>query len=925
MLGENGRMASQPSSLREGLRRVALDLHMHTPASHDWVGGQIDPKELVQQAIDAGLAAIAVTDHQTGEWIDQVKEAAEGTGLVVFPGVEANNLAGAEGIHLVALFDVDATSRDIDGFLAAIGAITGVGQARRRQSATLGILQVLDKVLELRGIAVLAHCQSSKGVLGEMRGDIRTQVVQHPAVLAAEAPASEYHDQEKARKGERTYDYLDGTDPAYKRKLAVFQSSDNPAADGHGHSLDGIGRRFTYFYVEDPICLESLRQCFIDREVRIAYPDLDEEAPGVEVRTGIPRISSISIKGGFLDDLSLSLHPGLTTLIGPKGSGKSLLVELIRFVLDQLPSQPEILKDHEAKLEKRLGLYGQVKLTLVDAAGTEHVITRTYDPANGHQYEDASFDVAELFPCHLLSQGQIVRLAESEDEQIRFIDSFFDFHSHQRGIREREEVLAELDKEVAVQIRARKATGKFEVERRTLSERIDAIDKQLQSPIFAEYRTGQRKAQVTADAIEVLSELASAVAEAQSSAGAVAVPELPAELKDDPLVRRLIDKADQARKDVLQRYGKAADDLEKAATEAQADRESWLPDFKKLEGEYNDEIQKAGGDAAKLNQQRTQLVGSSTQTDSKLRKARLQADQLRPTVERRNKILEEVREREKAYTKARQDRCDWFEQKSDGKIRARVDPGSNYADFRNRLEAMKRGSYLTAPEIDAIAKNVAPSEFVRALLRYDLTRQPADLDPIRTPTKLDQPTVVRLADFLLADNDHEDLLTLEYSVTPTDRPQISYRLPDGTYAPLEQLSTGQKCTAFLVMTLCEGDIPIIVDQPEDSLDIRSIWEDMCQRLRASKRSRQFIFTTHNSSLSVASDSDKFVVLAADGRRGQVVLSGAIDSEQVRKDVIELLEGGEETYFLKQRKYDLDQPLYKSTRPGTNGDGAGTDD
>lgn len=90
------------------------------------------------------------------------------------------------------------------------------------------------------------------------------------------------------------------------------------------------------------------------------------------------------------------------------------------------------------------------------------------------------------------------------------------------------------------------------------------------------------------------------------------------------------------------------------------------------------------------------------------------------------------------------------------------------------------------------------------------------------------------------------------------------------------------------MTLCEGDTPVIVDQPEDSLDIRSIWDDMCLRLRQSKRSRQFIFTTHNSSLAVASDSDKFVVLTADARRAQVAMAGAIDGEQVRQHVIDCL-------------------------------------
>lgn len=905
-------MANAQKSIRDGLRRVALDLHVHTPASHDWQDGEVSPEEVVQRAIDAGLSGIAVTDHQTGEWIDRVKAAAADTELIVFPGVEVNQLSGIKGIHLVVLFDVDASSQDIEGFLSAIGAVAGVGKERKKQTATVGILQVLDKVHELGGIAVLAHCQSAKGVLGEMKGDVRTKIVQHPAVLAAEAPAADFYDTTKEKDGKRTYDLLDGTDPNYKRKLAVFQSSDNPASEGHGHSLEGIGKRFTYFYVEDPICLESLRQCFVDREVRVVYPAPEEPTPVAEPVIGFPRISHISVESGFLDGLSLPLHAGLTTLIGPKGSGKSLLIELIRFALDQQPTQPELRKDHDTKLEKRLGLYGKVTLSLIDQAGGEQQITRTFNPADGHPYSGNTLDVAEYFPCHLLSQGQIVRLAESEAEQIKFIDSFFDFHSFQREIREREESLGELDRQVAVQIRARKATDKLKLEQQTLNSRIDAIDKQLKSPIFAKYRDAQKKAQAAEDALQALAELRTAVGEAQAAAEAVAVPSPSDEVKDDPLVRRLTEKAGEARQLLLKQYKEESDRLASLSGEGEKDRQSWLPDFEKLEGEYNEAIKAAGGDAAKLNQQRSQLVNARNDIEAKLRKARLQAEQLRPTVERRNKVLTELREREKAYTQARQKRCDWFEQKSEGKIRAKVDPGSDYTDFRERLDSMKRGSYLSGDDIRAIAEAVPPSEFVRALLRYDLSRKPSDLESISSATKLDAETVSRLAEFLLSDNSYEDLLTLEYSVSPTDRPQISYRLPDGSYAPLEQLSTGQKCTAFLVMTLCEGEIPIIVDQPEDSLDIRSIWDDMCLRLRTSKRARQFLFTTHNSSLSVASDSDKFVVLAADGRRGKVLLSGAIDSEEMRQEVIKLLEGGEETYFLKQRKYDLDRPMYPHT-------------
>ena len=156
----------------------------------------------------------------------------------------------------------------------------------------------------------------------------------------------------------------------------------------------------------------------------------------------------------------------------------------------------------------------------------------------------------------------------------------------------------------------------------------------------------------------------------------------------------------------------------------------------------------------------------------------------------------------------------------------------------------------------------------------------------------------------------EAILRLQYSVPPRDRPIITFRRENRQYAALDELSTGQKCTALIIMALCEGDQPIVVDQPEDSLDIRSIWEDMCLRLRKAKRSRQFVFTTHNSSLAVASDSDIFIVMQSNAVRGEVFLSGAIDSELVRQEVVTLLEGGEETYFLKQRKYNISDPYQR---------------
>ena len=81
------------TTTRNGLQRFAFDLHVHTPASNDWRDGEITAVDLVDQALSIGLDGIALTDHATGGWVDDVKTAASGTDLVIFPAVELNDLA----------------------------------------------------------------------------------------------------------------------------------------------------------------------------------------------------------------------------------------------------------------------------------------------------------------------------------------------------------------------------------------------------------------------------------------------------------------------------------------------------------------------------------------------------------------------------------------------------------------------------------------------------------------------------------------------------------------------------------------------------------------------------------------------------------------------------------------------------------------
>ena len=124
---------------------------------------------------------------------------------------------------------------------------------------------------------------------------------------------------------------------------------------------------------------------------------------------------------------------------------------------------------------------------------------------------------------------------------------------------------------------------------------------------------------------------------------------------------------------------------------------------------------------------------------------------------------------------------------------------------------------------------------------------------------------------------------------------------------LENLSTGQKATAVLLLLLLESDAPLIVDQPEDDLDNRFITEGIVPRIREEKRKRPFIFSTHNANIPVLGDAELILGLSAsgeaDGNRARIAPEhmGSIDSPTVRALVEEVLEGGREAFETRRRK------------------------
>ena len=141
---------------------------------------------------------------------------------------------------------------------------------------------------------------------------------------------------------------------------------------------------------------------------------------------------------------------------------------------------------------------------------------------------------------------------------------------------------------------------------------------------------------------------------------------------------------------------------------------------------------------------------------------------------------------------------------------------------------------------------------------------------------------------------------IELNTAPLHEPE--------NWQALDQLSTGQKATAVLLLLLLESDAPLVVDQPEDDLDNRFITEGVVPRMREEKQRRQFLFSTHNANIPVLGDAELILGLSASGEAdagGATVAPehmGSIDARPVRELVEELLEGGEDAFERRRRKY-----------------------
>jgi energy-coupling factor transporter ATP-binding protein EcfA2 len=126
---------------------------------------------------------------------------------------------------------------------------------------------------------------------------------------------------------------------------------------------------------------------------------------------------------------------------------------------------------------------------------------------------------------------------------------------------------------------------------------------------------------------------------------------------------------------------------------------------------------------------------------------------------------------------------------------------------------------------------------------------------------------------------------------------------------LRKLSPGTRGIVLLLLYLAlddSDDRPLIIDQPEENLDPKSVFDELVALFIAAKAKRQVIMVTHNANLVINTDADQIIVAAAGphpsgGLPPITYAAGGLESAEIRKAVCDILEGGEAAFRERARR------------------------
>ena len=149
----------------------------------------------------------------------------------------------------------------------------------------------------------------------------------------------------------------------------------------------------------------------------------------------------------------------------------------------------------------------------------------------------------------------------------------------------------------------------------------------------------------------------------------------------------------------------------------------------------------------------------------------------------------------------------------------------------------------------------------------------------------------------------EDSYARLLAYIPDDDLVVSYKPEKAKkFIHLSNASAGQKTTTILTFLLAYGKQPLLLDQPEDDLDNRLVYDLIVARLKVAKSKRQIIVVTHNANIPVNGDSEYIISMNSDTDIIQVNKTGTMDDTEIRQEICDEMEGTKDAFEMRSKIY-----------------------
>jgi hypothetical protein len=353
-----------------------------------------------------GIEVIAITDHHRVSSSVRLREEAQAAGIHVFPGFEATT---KDGVHLLCLFDPQG-DRDLERVLGDCGIHDDSGHS---SPCKYDAIEFLNEASEWEAICIAAHVDSNDGLLARLTGQPRVNAWRSPKLMACSLSGS------AASAPDGIRDILQDKVPEYHRepKVAILNALDvNDPADLEKPQAS------CWIKMSAPTA-EGLRQAFLDPKSRIRLSYKPEEHTEF--------VAMAWESSGFLEGVKLHFNENLNVLIGGRGTGKSTVIESLRYVLGLEPVGDDAKKlsagivNHVLRSGTKISLLVRSYLA---SKMKEYLIERTIP--NPPVVRDEQGNVLPLTPrdiaprTEVFGQHEIAELTKSPDKLTRLLERF---------------------------------------------------------------------------------------------------------------------------------------------------------------------------------------------------------------------------------------------------------------------------------------------------------------------------------------------------------------------------------------------------------------------------------------------------------------------------------------------------------------------